>query len=88
MEIKSEIVTQLEYYWSQSNEKKNCLQLERSEKLMTNTLLYEDDVSTSVWERGKLLNARTTTKERKLPVSYSPYQLYSILTYTVHLHLA
>lgn len=53
MEIKSEIVTQLEYYWSQSNEK-NCLQLERSEKLMTITLLYEDDVSTSVWERGKL----------------------------------
>lgn len=52
---------------------------------MTNTLLYEDDVSTSVWERGKLLNARTTTKERKLPVSYTPYQL--ILTYTVHLHL-
>lgn len=55
---------------------------------MTNTLLYEDDVSTSVWERGKLLNARTTTKERKLPVSYTPYQLYTVLTYTVHLHFA
>lgn len=62
--------------------KKNCLQLERSEKLMTNTLLYEDDVSTSVWERGKLLNARTTTKERKLPVSYTPYQLYTDLHLT------
>lgn len=77
MEIKSEIVTQLEYYWSQSNKKK-LFTIKRSEKLMTNTLLYEDDVSTSVWERGKLLTrGRRQRKESyQYHTRHTSYTLY------------